>query len=41
MSKPEFINLIEERYPDAPEDIIEKLKSLGIIGDNDDNIEIK
>lgn len=41
MSKPEFTNLIEERYPDAPEDIIEKLKSLGIIGDNDDNIEIK
>lgn len=41
MPKPEFNNVIEERYPDAPEDIIEKLKALGIIGENEDNIEIR
>jgi len=41
MSKPEFEGIIEERYPDAPENIIEKLKSLGIIGEKDNNIEIK
>ena len=40
MSRPEFEGVIEERYPDAPEDIIEKLKALGIIGEKDNNIEI-
>ena len=38
---PEFKEIIEERYPDAPEDIMEKLKARGIIEDKDDKIEIK
>lgn len=42
MSAPEFETMIEERYPDAPEDIMEKLKGYGIIEKTDDNnIEIK
>ena len=42
MSKPEFETMIEERYPDAPDDIVKKLKLHGIIEEDDDNkIEIK
>jgi hypothetical protein len=41
MSKPKFCEVIEERYPDAPENIKDKLISLGIIGENEDNIEIR
>jgi len=41
MPVPEFKNVIDERYPDAPDDIIEKLKSLGIISEEDGNIEVR
>jgi len=38
ISGDKFKEIIEERYPDAPEDIIEKLKNLGIIKSGEDNI---
>ena len=41
MPVPEFKNVIDERYPDAPDDIIEKLKSLGIISEEDGNIKVR
>ena len=42
MTVPEFTEKVEERYPDAPSDIVERLKNLGIIEEmGDNNIEIK
>jgi len=43
MPKEKFEKIIETRYPDAPEDLLDKLKALGIIRSGEDNniIEIK
>ena len=37
MDTPEFQSLLAERYPDAPEDLFEVLKTKGIIRDTGDN----
>ena len=40
MGKPEFMNIIRERYEDAPTDIMEVLKNKGIVKVVGDNVEI-
>lgn len=40
MGKPEFMKIINERYEDAPTDIMEVLKNKGIVKVDGDNVEI-
>lgn len=40
LGRPEFIKIINERYSDAPDDIVEILKNKGIIKVGGDNVEI-
>ena len=38
--EPKFIKIIEERYPDAPDNILDLLKSKGIIESTDGKINV-